>query len=672
MKKSLLLISLISFLILYLELALIRYLPAYIYYLGYFTNFIFIASILGMGLGVMLGGLKRNLIHFVLPILFILILGAKFLYLGIDPSDPGIIFFKDINKGKIILNSSFIISLVFILVALIFTCISQSLGRLLNLSQKPLAAYVADLIGAILGVIVFRLGIFYAAEPAIWFLQFCLFFLIFYYTQIKSKVRIFQILIAALLILVVVRNIEGFENIWSPYYKITVITDNKTKTTDVYANGIGHQSFSRLINAKAYNSIYSQLSRLNHPLNNLLIIGAGTGQDVSAALAFGAKHIDAVEIDPQILKIGKERHPEKPYQDHRVSTYIDDGRHFLEVTDKKYDFIILALTDSLVANSRFGQARLEGYLFTVESFKKIREKLNDGGYMVAYNDYRQDWLIKRLIDMMTVSFGKFYQERVIGNYSRILLAKNEPGMNTLVIQKLLPTDDWPFLYIKEKNIPRVYLDSLGIILLITLLSLWLILKKVKIISDRVYGRLFLFFFLGAAFALLETKSIGQLALIFGSTWYVNAVAFIGILLVTLFAALLNLKFNLINTRILFIGLFLSIAAQYFIHPISFMMINEDFSKFILALIYFFLPVGFANCLFAKFFKESKTASLEFGSNLLGLVFGSMVEYTVMIIGFINLTLIIGLFYLIAFIAMLLLSREKISSISSSGSNILHR
>ena len=38
------------------------------------------------------------------------------------------------------------------------------------------------------------------------------------------------------------------------------------------------------------------------------------------------------------------------------------------------------------------------------------------------------------------------------------------------------------------------------------------------------------FCMGAAFLLLETKSVVQFALLFGTTWFVNALVFLGVLL----------------------------------------------------------------------------------------------------------------------------------------------
>ena len=60
-----------------------------------------------------------------------------------------------------------------------------------------------------------------------------------------------------------------------------------------------------------------------------MIIGAGSGNDVAAALRAGARHVDAVEIDPRINAIGRRFHPNQPYDDPRVSIHLDDGRSFV-------------------------------------------------------------------------------------------------------------------------------------------------------------------------------------------------------------------------------------------------------------------------------------------------------------------------------------------------------
>ena len=91
--------------------------------------------------------------------------------------------------------------------------------------------------------------------------------------------------------------------------------------------------------------------------DDVLILGAGTGTDVAAALRHGARHVDAVEIDPVILRLGAEHHPDHPYSDPRVRAINDDARHYLATTTKKYDLIVFALIDSLTVQSSFSSVQ---------------------------------------------------------------------------------------------------------------------------------------------------------------------------------------------------------------------------------------------------------------------------------------------------------------------------
>ena len=115
------------------------------------------------------------------------------------------------------------------------------------------------------------------------------------------------------------------------------------------------------------------------PFGHVLIIGAGSGNDVSRALAWGAEHVDAVEIDPVIQRLGKQDHPDQPYDDPRVFVHLNDGRNFLRSSNKQYDLIIYALVDSLVLHSSYSNIRLESYLFTKQAMDDVRKRLKPGG-----------------------------------------------------------------------------------------------------------------------------------------------------------------------------------------------------------------------------------------------------------------------------------------------------
>jgi hypothetical protein len=122
-------------------------------------------------------------------------------------------------------------------------------------------------------------------------------------------------------------------------------------------------------------------------------------------LQWGAQHVDAVEIDPAINRLGRQYHPDHPYQDPRVEIHLDDGRNFLRSTKRKYDLIIYALVDSLVLHSGYSNIRLESFLFTRQAFEDAHRHLKPNGNFVIYNYFRQGWLAARLQKGLEEVFG---------------------------------------------------------------------------------------------------------------------------------------------------------------------------------------------------------------------------------------------------------------------------
>ena len=76
-----------SFLVLFLETALIRWMPAYVRLLAYFSNFILLASFLGIGVGCLLATRRRNLIVWFPLIQFSVILAVDLLRLEVALPD---------------------------------------------------------------------------------------------------------------------------------------------------------------------------------------------------------------------------------------------------------------------------------------------------------------------------------------------------------------------------------------------------------------------------------------------------------------------------------------------------------------------------------------------------------------------------------------------------------
>ena len=76
--------------------------------------------------------------------------------------------------------------------------------------------------------------------------------------------------------------------------------------------------------------------------------------------------------------------------------HLDDGRHFLRTTERKYDLVVYALVDFLILHSGYANIRLESYLFTEQAFADIRRVLKPDGVFVMYNYYRQDGSLNAL------------------------------------------------------------------------------------------------------------------------------------------------------------------------------------------------------------------------------------------------------------------------------------
>jgi spermidine synthase len=139
----------------------------------------------------------------------------------------------------------------------------------------------------------------------------------------------------------------------------------------------------------------------------VLVMGAGTGNDVAAALRGGAKRVDAVEIDPLLIKMGIEYHPENPYKNQNVRIVIDDGRHFFHATEEHYDVITfgqpIATFDNLYAH--FSNIQMDTYLYTIESFRAAYDLLAPGEIM-AVNIGARDWTGKRMTDSLRNATGQ--------------------------------------------------------------------------------------------------------------------------------------------------------------------------------------------------------------------------------------------------------------------------
>ena len=453
---------------------------------------------------------------------------------------------------------------------------------------------------------------------------------------------------------------------WSPYQKIEYVNTDSLQHR-IHVNGIGHQKMEQLTTiAESY---YSQIYKFREeegkpPVKEVLILGAGSGNDVAAALQQNVDHVDAVEIDPVIGKLGLLHHPAGPYKDSRVNLVIDDGRAFMNRTKRHYDLIIFALTDSLVKVSPMAQLRLENYLFTEESFAKAYSLLEPQGDLVFYNSYRREWLVQKLKTMVMRTTGKQpIRHTKIGRDMTVLSVGDDYPVSAEpenLIAKA--TDDWPFFYMRERKIPRLYLYAMTGITILIIALLWFLERSTRNQryeqgSNAKLSIKLAFLFMGVAFLLLETKSIIQFSLLFGTTWLNNSLVFLGVLVSVLIA---NWIATLLPKKGLWIYFALLIASCLivFVYPLgNLLFVESGFVRFALASVMTFSPIFFANLIFAVLFREQKVAEHIFGWNLIGATLGGVIEYTSIAFGYNSLAIIVMLCYMAVLANVLVWKRQ---------------
>src|ERR1041384_8031262 len=423
---------LISLLILFLELACIRWFPAHVLYLTFFTNIVLLACFLGMSVGCLAAGRKRNYIVWT-PILLALALTAahfvemtsgtfvKFVDVGHQQS-PQLVFFGTEYHTTDLANYAIPVEVLcgffFLCAALAFVGLGQEWGRALTRLPNRIHAYTLNIAGSLVGILLFAACSWLELSPFWWFLLTAagLAYFFFFAPQRAFPRRSSGRALATFASLALVVGLATFtpshdrfagqreaQQFWSPYYRI----DFKRPDLSLSVNLIYHQQMvARAENFPAY-ALPHLLNRDagRPPYADVLIIGAGSGNDVSRALQWGAQHVDAVEIDPVIYRLGRANHPDKPYQDPRVEIHLDDGRNFLRATKRKYDLVIYALVDSLVLHSGYSNIRLESYLFTRQTFADVRQHLKPGGQFIIYNYFRQGWIVARLQQGLAEVFG---------------------------------------------------------------------------------------------------------------------------------------------------------------------------------------------------------------------------------------------------------------------------
>jgi Spermine/spermidine synthase domain len=635
-----------SFLMLFVELALIRWITANNVYVTEATNFVLLASFLGIGIGFLNAASGRDYLRWT-PVALLALVGFVLAFPVILHANKGPDQFTGVGQIPA-LPQPVSFSLVFLLTVAVMAGIGQGVARIF-IGFRPLSAYRLDILGSIAGIAFFTLLSFLDQPPVTWgVIAGC-----GLAVMLLPKIRIWQLTaIAGVIVLLAFESLTPHQE-WSPYNKLVLQKRTGNSVELVYANNIAYQGVHPLAAIRKHRQFYlypyQHVSRAS--LGNVLVIGAGNGNDVAVALSKGARHVDAVEIDPLLLAVGRQYHPAHPYQSPRVTTHVDDGRQYLQDTSQRYNLIVYALPDSLTALAGQSAIRLESYLLAMQALAAAKVHLAPGGTFTMYN-YYAPFVLDRYATTLEDVFHRTpcIQKGTVDNGRLMAVLTIRPAgpvphcttfwHGTRVAP---PTDNRPFPYLRNAAIPASYLWMLGAILLASLL-----LVRVgggRFTRMRSYVDLA---FMGAAFMLLETKNIVQFALLFGTTWFVNALVFAGVLLAVFLAVETARWVRLPRPTILY-GLLIAALATAWVVPQESLLSLPVVPRFLAASALAFAPIYLANLVFAQRFSGVETSGTAFAANLLGAMVGGTVEYISLITGYQFLLIVTGVLYGLAFI-----------------------
>jgi Spermine/spermidine synthase domain len=677
---------------LYLELAVIRWQGTATIFFSFYKNFGLLACFAGLGIGFSLAKQKANPLLCTIPCLLWQFLLLTFISRGmpfyLTQSILAMPISEQVSVGASVATKVpefamiyFLMAVVFLLTSLCFIPVGQLCGNLM-LRQAPLKSYSANLLGSLIGVVLIIGLSYFWTPPVVWFALVFLGLLAFFVYNIR--IFSFSVVAFGLTMIVLAWPVSfGSELVYSPYQLLERSAGpngiNLISAAGAYYQRIydfsakGRGVYPDFKNAADY---YDLPYKLIPNVQNVAIVGAGAGNDVAAALRAGAKHVDAIEIDPAIQSFGKMFHPEQPYQDQRVNAIINDARAFLGDTKDSYDMIVFGVLDSHTLSSHMSSLRLDSYVYTVESLKAVRKHLNDKGVVCLSFAVMSPEIAKKLYLMISQAFDNHPPVCIHTHFERGGFAPNKKGFQTgaytfmqskngdLQISPQLiaglgfddygakladpevvadvSTDDWPFFYMPRRIFPVSFLPMFGIVLLMS----WLLISTLQGFQG---GFNYLpYFFLGSGFMLIETKAITELGLQFGNTWSIIGIVISAIMVMAFFANLAVERFKWTNTKLAFVFLLGAILAGYLVSASG--GFGASTGGKIATTLLLTSPLFFSGIVFSTMISKCKDISSAMAMNLMGAILGGFLEYNAMYFGYRALYLLALIIYGLAFLS----------------------
>lgn len=677
---------LLGALVLFLEVVLIRWVGTEIRIFAYLGNLVLVVCFFGVGLGCYRAGRSVDLTRFGVNLLLLVALVSNPLRLeALELQNVTVLLsgFEDSpiwnvkwdgSALRIVLGLGLVGALLY-LITFTFVPVGQLLGRAFEESQKIVRAYSFNIAGSLAGVWLFNVLSWRCAPPVTWFATAAVLAAPLLVTRGRQG-RIATGLAAVAPILVWMGIPGGSQTVWSPYQKLTLAPYFAANETNRVQQGfvleVNGTHFQQMVDSSdAFHASHPDIfnmddvrrGRFNTPFplkrdaRRVLIVGAGTGNNAAEALRQGVEQVDCVEIDPQIYALGKQHHPEHPYDSPRVHMTVNDARALFKQARGPYDVIWFAWLDAHTQASSYNNLRLDHYVYTEESLHEAKRLLADDGLLFINFHVIRPWIGDRLFVLLRSVFGHdplMYQKVLPaalgrGSHQYVLINANRPinptGLPEPVAANLVQmpgttrptTDDWPYLYLPRARIPKLHL-----------VTMLMILGTVALAGRQAFGLKGgldgHFFALGVAFLLLEVQAVSRATLLFGMTWVVNAIIISAVLIMILAANILSSRYPRLPVSFIAGGLALTLLALAAI-PLAWLNLLGGATKVIVAGAFLTAPAFFAGLLFIRSFATCADRARALGSNLIGALVGGLLESLSFMTGIRALVILVGGFYL---------------------------
>jgi hypothetical protein len=708
-------LGLLSALILFLEMALIRWVGTEIRIFAYVQNGVLVAAFLGLGLGARSSRQPIRVLPAAMALLFVAAAVRDPFGWGVGEAlTQGLAAFKHTQIWGMATSPldfawvrlsvvTFALGTTLALlaaIALAFHPLGQFLGRWMDAHPRPIPAYSANILGSLAGIALYDLVTVARTPPWLWLLAGAAGLAALAWRAEERPLARAAAVVVALSLPLFGRTPAGFHAVWSPYQKLTVgplmaptaAGPEVECGVRIDVNNTYHQVLIDLDRARMAarpdlyppaeiaTSHYVFPSTLVGPRRRVLVVGAGGGNDVAGALRAGAEAVDAVEIDPAVVALGRSLHPNRPYGSPRVRVVNDDARAFFRRATGPYDLVLFGLLDSHTSPSAYTNVRLDHFVYTRESFADMGRLLDPSGVVVLFFEPQTGWIADRLAVLLRETFGAPPLAFMVRSTSPCLgfgglmmvagppavvevlrqRAEADPEMRTRMLpagsfplRTRATTDDWPYLYLQDPAVPEYHL-----VLAAACLVLGLVLRRRLFRSGEDISAAMLL--LGAGFMLVEVTGVNRAALLYGTTWVVNAYVVGAVLAMVLLANLVASRVRFDPAGWPFAGLVASLLLLGLV-PITVLAALPTAARIVAGGAFIALPVFFSGLVFVSVWASSPRRDLALGSNLLGSLLGGLLSMLSMVIGFRALTFLTLAIYLGA----LLLLRRRVEAVAAA-------